>query len=137
MKDVAGDDYHIGTDFDDCVHRATEGRRNICLALIDARGRQPLELTKAQVEVGDMYEAQTINRFGNCGDPESTETPFQRAFNVRICCVMRIWKFIAGSLLSIGRRTTAFIEMVAIECTIHPRCRSSVMFPVISPELAV
>jgi hypothetical protein len=47
---------------DDRVHRATEGERHVRLALVDAVGREPLELAEPEVRVGQVRDPHDYRR---------------------------------------------------------------------------
>jgi hypothetical protein len=59
VKHVARDQHEIGGELDRAIHGARERLRHVRLALIDAARSQPLILAVAEVQVGEMDEAQT------------------------------------------------------------------------------
>jgi len=58
MKDVARQQHDVRRQLDHLVQRARERLRDVVLALVDAARSQPLILAEAQVEVGEVNEAQ-------------------------------------------------------------------------------
>jgi hypothetical protein len=58
MKDVAGEHHNLGPDLDDPIDRTFEGPGDVRLPLVDPTGSEPLILPEAEVEVGEMKEAQ-------------------------------------------------------------------------------
>jgi hypothetical protein len=58
MEHVAADDHQLRRELDDLVQRARERQRDVGLTLIDPAWSQPLILAVAQVEVGEVNEAQ-------------------------------------------------------------------------------
>jgi hypothetical protein len=60
MEDVARDEHEIGRERDHLVQRARERLRHIRLALIDPARSQPLILAVAEMNVGEVDEAQKL-----------------------------------------------------------------------------
>ena len=61
MEEIAGDEDGVGVSADDTIDSASEGLRDVSLALVDARGVQPLILPDAEVRVGKVCKLHTIN----------------------------------------------------------------------------
>ena len=59
MKDVAGDQDHLGRKLDHLVHCASERLHHVFFALIAPARSQPLVLAVSEVQVGEVDEAQT------------------------------------------------------------------------------
>jgi len=59
MEHVSRDEHDLGRELDDLVDRARERLRDVRFALIDPARSQPLILAVAEVEVGEVDEAQT------------------------------------------------------------------------------
>jgi hypothetical protein len=69
MKHIARDDHELRCELDDFVQRTRKRLRHVCFALIDSARSQPLILAEAEVQVGQVDEAQT--RSGDEGGDQS------------------------------------------------------------------
>jgi hypothetical protein len=58
VEHVARDEHELRSQLDRAIDRARERLRHVRLALIDAARSQPLILAVAEVQVGEMDEAQ-------------------------------------------------------------------------------
>jgi len=56
VEEITGDDDRVGPGLDDTVDGCPKGLRDVRLALVDAGGRQPMELPDAEMGVGDMCQ---------------------------------------------------------------------------------
>ena len=151
MEDVAADQHEVGSEHDHLVQGARERLRHVRLALVDTARRQPLILAVAQVDVGQVYEAQSSRgRGGKPGErrcanqlrrrelrpsrqPPEKLAPDQRLSMVRRRCVTRVRKRIGAIPLAAGGVTSERTHTVTRESVIQPRPRSTCMAPEILP----
>jgi hypothetical protein len=56
VEEIPGDDDRIGPGLDDTVDGRPKSLRDVGLTLVDAGGRQPMELPDAEMGVGDMCQ---------------------------------------------------------------------------------
>ncbi len=60
VKHVARNEHQLRRELDDLVQRLPERVRDVMLALVDSARSQPLKLAEAEMQVREMYEAQTL-----------------------------------------------------------------------------
>jgi hypothetical protein len=61
MKNITSDQYEVGPQLDRPVDRAPECRRDVRLALVDPRRRQPLILAVPDVQIREMDQAHSLS----------------------------------------------------------------------------
>jgi hypothetical protein len=64
VEHVARDEHHLGRELDHLVDRSRERLRHVRLALIDAARSQPLILAVAEMQIGEVDEAQSVGGRG-------------------------------------------------------------------------
>ena len=60
MEHVARDEHDFGRELDDLVDRTRERLRHIRFALVDPARSQPLILAEAEMQIGEVDEAQML-----------------------------------------------------------------------------
>ena len=60
MEHIARDQHDLGRELDDLVDRARERLRHVGFALVDAARSQPLILAEAEMQIGEVDEAQML-----------------------------------------------------------------------------
>jgi hypothetical protein len=64
MKHIPADEHDVRRQLDRLVNRARERLRDVGLPLIDAARSQPLILAEAEVQIGEVNEAQGVSGEG-------------------------------------------------------------------------
>ena len=73
MEDVAADEHDLRRELDDLVDCARERQCDVCFALVDAARSYPLILAVAEMQVGEVDEAQVRSGPGRMREKTVTD----------------------------------------------------------------